>query len=216
MSAPARIGICSPFNRSSIVEQCKAFAAATRQPTAGDHTPRTIVAYFYFDFRDQAQLSRNMLLSLILQLHVTDIQLMRVKELRKKYPLVASIPIADLVTLLLDMSVEFDQVIILLDALDECEDSPQLYEALKAIMSDDATKDIVQILATSRDEIRIQQALSAISFDRFPLSPVSVHQDLKLYIQEQVYVDAARRFAGFPDDVKTEIAEKLSSQYQGM
>jgi hypothetical protein len=157
-----------------------------------------------------------MLLSLVLQLHATDTQLMRVKELRMKYPSITSIPIADLVALLLDMSLEFDRVILLLDALDECEDSLQLYDALKAIMSDETTKEIVRILATSRDELAIQQELSAISFHRFPLSPVSVHQDLELYIHQQVCVDAARRFTRFPDDVKAEIAEKLSSQSQGM
>jgi hypothetical protein len=157
-----------------------------------------------------------MLLALIYQLHLTHSHLIRVKDLRMRYPIRNSVPIKELVSLLLEICNDFDRVIVLVDALDECEDVQELYDALKGLVSQKRQNKTIQILVSSRDEIAIQQALLSISFERYPPSLMSVHNDLELYIREQVLVDPTRRFTRFPDSLKAEIVESLCSQSQGM
>jgi hypothetical protein len=197
--------------RSSIINECKLFASS--YGIDGRHGPGRIgVAYFYFDFREQSkQHTCNMLLTLIRQLASTDEYLDRVKELMDQFPIQVHIPISNMIDMLLDLAKDFDRVILLLDALDGCENVPKLFEALNAILLDK-----IQILVSSRDEISLQQALENMSYERHPLAVHSIRQDLESYIHEQVVVDSTHRFARFPESVKTDIVTQLSSHSQGM
>ena len=182
--------------------------------------PKTVIAYFYFDFNDkEKQKPENLLSSLLAQLcsrnsrHICK----SLKDLYtsskhdsdgKELPPTFDGMYDTLVSLVSD----FDQVYICLDALDECTDRKRLLDLLKLIQKKSLTH--LHILATSRKERDLGVSLTKMTTECIDLQSAVVDADIRLYIEDQLSKDW--KFTEPPIKVKEDIKKALINNAKGM
>lgn len=176
------------------------------------------VAYFFFDFNDhQKQLSDNMVRSIVTQLSrqnqdtsnvlITLFSSCKGREQPTTNALMAALQ---------QMTQGSDDVYIILDALDECEDR---FELLKIIEVMNQWKlDKVHVLVTSRKEKDIEELLGPLIEDEKEISIQSalVNDDIRAFVRERLKTDSQlRRWKSRPQ-VQQEIEDALMSKVAGM
>jgi hypothetical protein len=121
--------------------------------------------------------------------------------------------VASLLVALSDVLDNFDRVYLVLDALDECHNRPNLLNTLVNIATNNAfTK--IQILALSRKEPEIERATTGI-FAVISLSNNRwVDEDIRAYIQSHISQD--RKLNRWPQSLKDEIEAALMKGAKGM
>ncbi|KAF8263087.1 hypothetical protein EI94DRAFT_1741814 [Lactarius quietus] len=186
-----------------------------------------IMAYFYFDFRDlNKQSCHDLLLSLVTQLSTRsspycDI-LHRVYETHEKGTRQPSDDI--LKECLKEMLTLQGQgpIFIILDALDECPDSPgipsprdEVLQLVKELV-DLALKEL-HICATSRPEVDIRAVLEPLAFRSVSLHDESGQKtDIEYYVRNIVNSPSSMAMRRWRDDDKNLVIETLTERADGM
>lgn len=201
----------------AVHEHCNLNRHPDRRPSVA---PIWAVAYFYFDFSDALKQSHNKLIrslikQLSLQLHYTSDAL---ESLFTACTSGTGQPptIEALRSTLSHIIEEFDQVYIVLDALDECTEREVLLESINEFLSWDHSE--LHLLVTSREENDI-----ANEMDNFitPDQKVNIHKrfieaDIRAYIYARLQTD--RHLKKWQRDAKVQltIATSLTEKAEGM
>lgn len=106
----------------------------------------------------------------------------------------------------------FEQVFIVIDALDECQDRAELLELVKTISKWQLEN--LHVLATSRRERDIEESLEPLVTDQISIQSKVVDSDIRTYISERLQKDLKLR--KWPANVKTEIEDTLMAKADGM
>jgi hypothetical protein len=170
------------------------------------------VAYFYFDFRDiEKQRSENFIRSAITQLSAQSVEVPEALEMsysRNRYRQLSG---RELVATLKSM-LECSETYIILDALDECIDRPDLLKLIQEIYGWDIEKK--HILATSRRERCTEDGLESSLTGQICIQSAFVEADLRIYIHEQFQRDPV--MMTWPETWRNEVEETLVSRADGM
>lgn len=173
--------------------------------------PRAGIAFFYFTFTDTSKRDAlNMLRALLLQLsgqsrgcHAD------IERLREVYPS-RTPPINVFIECLHDMIQKFDQVYILLDALDESPRYSQRDEVLNVL--DQMRKwssPGLHLLVTSRDEPDIRESLSPEPDQDVILRNADIDKDISNFISDQLTVDSRlRKWHAYHDRIQQALTER--------
>ena len=170
----------------------------------------TALAYYYFYFRRERDEASHLLRWVIAQLcRQSNCIPNQVRELCDAgvEPTTAS-----LVTALSSAVRSFSRVYLVLDALDESSNRPNLLDVLLRVVGDANFKKI-RLLALSRKEIDIERAFEHIS-PNISLQDPRVDEDIQLYVQNQLCED--RKFSRWPKSLRAEIETALVKGAKGM
>lgn len=170
---------------------------------------------FYFSFFDsQKQSYQNLLFSLVVQLgwkEPAQSQLFQLYDRPNR-----SLPHAEVLEEILVSAIEqFDEVFLLLDALDECaeeyEDRRNLLEYLNRLARSSSN---VKIFATSRLSLDIQASMEDLGANPLWVDVQAVNDDIHDYVKIELSRD--RRLSGLDERMKTMIQETLARRAEGM
>jgi ankyrin repeat domain-containing protein 50 len=180
--------------------------------------PGFALAYFYFDFSDPGkQEVSNFVSSLITQLCSEVVSLpdplrdlyKRRKNGKEKAAL------HELKEALSGAMKNFEDVFIVVDALDECPKNGERGELLKSITEIKSwLKSNLHLLATSRREPDIEEVLMSLAHLAIPIQGPGVELDIKLHVERQLATD--RNLKKWPSDIKSEIKHTLVAGANGM
>jgi ankyrin repeat domain-containing protein 50 len=180
--------------------------------------PGFALAYYYFDFKDtDKQEVSNFVSSLTAQLCCRlDPLPENLKELYKRCKNgQEKAAMQELKTALSETIKDLEDVFVVVDALDECpkygkrEELLDLFAEIKSW-----SVPHLHILATSRQEHDIEQALLPLTHLEIPIRGSGVKSDIKLHIEHQLATDP--KLNEWPDDVKSEIERVLVDRANGM
>lgn len=176
--------------------------------------PRTVVAYFYFDFNDpQKQIPQLMVESLICQFLQKCIRtpeglntLFSSYEDRQRRPSLDS-----LLDVLQQMIQEHPQSYIVLDALDECKDRVELIGIIERMASWQSDK--LHLLVTSREVRNIRNSLERLTEAQniICLQSRLVDSDIQIYVRKRLLKDVSLRKWQKDSAVQQEIETALMS-----
>jgi hypothetical protein len=175
--------------------------------------PELRVAYFYFDFNDKRkQNHENLIRSLITQLSIQNASppkaleaLYAINQNGHQQP--SHQGLVETLKVILRL---FPKTYIILDALDECTDREELLELIEEMNRWGA----VQILATSRKEKDIEEALHPLVTCQICIQDAQIDDDIKLYIRQRLQNDS--KLKKWPLMVQREIEESLMDGANGM
>jgi hypothetical protein len=186
---------------------------------AADSKPIAAVAYFYFDFNDvEKQSHEKMVRPLVTQLSTQSKGMPQ--ELESIFsPCMGGRrqPTADaLLTTLRQMIQEFNEIFLVLDALDECAKRASHLRTIQAIVEWKLEK--LHILVTSRGETDVEDLLDTLVNDqeKICIQSAIVNDDICAYIHERLQTDLElKRWQKHPKVLK-EIETTLMSKAGGM
>jgi hypothetical protein len=174
------------------------------------------IAFFYFTFNDESKqdesaMLRDLLLQLSGQLCDSQTDLAR---LRDSYH--TGIPPAIvLIAHLRHLIQKFDQVYILLDALDESPRYGQRDQVLNAIET--MRKWLLpglHLLVTSRDEPDIRESLSPMGDEEVIMKNAEINRDISDFISRQLNIDPKlRKWRAHHDRIQQVLAERAQGVY---
>ncbi|KAE9371550.1 hypothetical protein N431DRAFT_484077 [Stipitochalara longipes BDJ] len=177
--------------------------------------PGTVLSYFYFDFNDsENSKSESLIRSLIVQLigKMTSTFSIMEKTFAKYQDGAFQPRMTDLLAVLAEILLDFNNVYVVIDALDECTDLDQVLELLTNMQS--WSMDHLHILVTSRLLPDIREALLALTTSVIPLDESLIDADILLFITHRLETD--RSLAKWPLDVRDLIQSTLSHGAGGM
>lgn len=170
------------------------------------------VAFYYFDFndvgkRDTTSLIRALVAQFVAKIPAagTSLEVLS-SQIDNKQP-----DIDFLLEMIQIIILELDQVYIVVDALDECEECEDLMRVIEIINNWEC--DPLHVLVASRqlpeiEEVLIDCATSYICLEN------SISQDIHILIQERLSSD--HKFQKWPYEVRDEINEALTARASGM
>jgi Cdc6-like AAA superfamily ATPase len=188
---------------SFVVENVKQFCK-----TSALHD--TALAYYYFYFRRERDEASHLLRWVIAQLCRQSKCIPN--QVRELYDAGVEPTTASLVTALSIVVRCFNRVYLVLDALDESSNRPNLLHVLLQVAGD-ADFEKIRLLALSRKETDIERVLERISMN-ISLQNPRVDEDIRLYIQNQLCED--RKFSHWPKSLRAEIETALVKGAKGM
>ncbi|KAF8529531.1 ankyrin repeat-containing domain protein [Hysterangium stoloniferum] len=173
------------------------------------------VAYFFFDsrgaqegFRFYHKLLRSIIKQLLAQCAHVPQPTLHTYNNGCQSPEHDSLP--DMVNHLLAV---FDQVYIILDALDECEDYWQLLRWIHSLVGKNSQK--IHILGTTRPEITtLLESLDPPSSQYVDLNNASGNDDIESYIRDRVF--DSDDFSSFSEEVRQNMLNTLCKKAKGM
>ena len=177
---------------------------------------RKPLAYYYFDFNDERkQTVENSLRSLICQLSMKKLKVC--DSLKGEYATMndrQSTPTLEKLQGLLDkMVTEHDDIFIILDALDECKNRPDLLMWLRDFFQKHESK--IHIIVTSREEAIIDKYLGTNkAVDKISIQTQDINLDIQLFVRDQL--EQHPELHGLRSDHKDEVSEKLAKKAGGM
>lgn len=172
------------------------------------------IAYFYCDFtRSEFKNARNIIGSLVAQLCS---QFQCPEELILAFkdslsPGQRRRPSWELLKQTLSWFSKDQKILILVDALDECEQREEVLNFLSKLREDSGK---ISMLVTSREEADIEGAFQSFSRLRIEKRRPEVDRDIKSYIDQRLEVDAGLK--GLPPSVKADIRLSLNGKCAGM
>jgi hypothetical protein len=181
--------------------------------------PAMVVIYFYFDFNDvEKQQYEKMLCSLIIQLSLRCTSTSRVlAALFSSCMHGERQPTSDVLLITLQQMIRgFDEIFVVLDALDECKERRELLKDIDKIARWKMGK--LHILTTSRREKDIDELLDSLVNDerKFCIQNELVNDDIRAYIQKRLQGDPnLKRWRNKPE-VQQEIETNLMGKAGGM
>ena len=99
----------------------------------------------------------------------------------------------------------------IIDALDECVDREDVLSLVRQIVD---WKGGVHLLATSRKEKDIDEALSVCAMHQIDVQNEDVNADIRLHVRKQIQDDP--KLAAWPLQIQQEIEQTLGSRANGM
>jgi hypothetical protein len=172
------------------------------------------VAYYYFDFADIAtQKSEGLIRSLITQLSAKSNGLSpAVSALYSNHSNGEQQPSrSSLISCLKQLLEDTNEAFILVDALDECTDRNKLLDLIEQIHEWD---DSLHLLAISRKETDIYDALSPMVSISACIQNEDIKEDIRLYVREEIKTDRALKKRSL--EVRKHIEDTLIEQAHGM
>jgi ankyrin repeat domain-containing protein 50 len=180
--------------------------------------PDFALAYFYFDFNDtEKQEVSNFVSSLIAQLCSKVVDLPeQLKELHKRCNNgQEKAAMHELKAALSGMVKDFEDVFIIVDALDECPKNGEREELLGLITEMKSwSPSNLHLLATSRQEPDIKEALTSLTNSAITIQGSEVESDIKLHIVRELATDP--KLKNWSSDIKFEIESTLVAGANGM
>lgn len=173
------------------------------------------MTYFYFDFNDaEKQQSENLVRSLIVQLSAQSSTVPdALNALYSKHHDGQQQPSNDaFVETLQHICMEFQEIFIVLDALDECKDREELLRLISEIYEWKTNK--LHVLATSRREKDITEALEALITEQISIQDEVDNADIHTHICERLQNDP--KLNKWSAEIKTEIETRLMNDADGM
>ncbi|KAE8372510.1 hypothetical protein BDV26DRAFT_297790 [Aspergillus bertholletiae] len=176
---------------------------------------KTLLAYFFFDFRNPQQITiegllRSILSQLFSQLNGKIESVLRLyaehldgREEPSQGRLFHTLRDA------LDAKME---VYLVIDALDECRDRDQLVQTLSTIQGWDLP--YLHVLVTSRRHVEIEKGLQGRLTDQINLEPEMVEADIRLLTKQTV--NRHWRLSQLRTETRDDIEQKMISKAQGM
>lgn len=174
-----------------------------------------IIAYFYFDFNDtEKQRHDKFTRSIIEQLAWQSVEALAcLQSLLSRCRDGNQQPTQDaLESTLQQILGGFQETFIILDALDECSEREELLLLLENLKSWGTEK--LHILATSRRERDIEEALESLVTGEICLQSALVNVDIHTHISERLQNDS--KLKRWPANVQGEIEQTLMHGAQGM
>jgi hypothetical protein len=181
--------------------------------------PNLAVVYFYFDFTDvEKQSHEKMARSLVTQLSTQSANMPRALESLfsakmsgKQQPMAN-----ELLATLRQMVQEFDDIFIILDALDECKDRQELLTDIEEMVGWKSEK--LHILTTSRKEKDIEEWLEPFLNDqeKICIHSTLIDDDIRVYVHERLQTDRRLKRWQKKPGVQQEIEETLMGKADGM
>ncbi|KAF2499968.1 hypothetical protein BU16DRAFT_522834 [Lophium mytilinum] len=120
--------------------------------------------------------------------------------------------VVDLLNALESVLDEFDMVYLFLDAIDESMPRKDLLKVLRDL-STDSRFEKIQLLATSRQYLDIEETMQDISVPVSMSNPL-LDEDIRLYVRARV--DTHPRLKGWSVQIRDEVVEALSNGAKGM
>jgi hypothetical protein len=172
-------------------------------------------AVFYFSFSDnQKQSYSNLLRSLVAQLGWKEPGLSMLVQTHEKPN--RSLPgLDDLENILFSAIESFDEVFVLLDALDEC---PEAEEARQNVLeglerlSQGARN--LRVLATSREISDVRDSMETLGADAIPIATLAVDADIQKWVSSQLSRD--RKLGRLDPPTKAVIEVTVSGKADGV
>jgi hypothetical protein len=195
-------------------------AHLTNQLLEGQFERSHAVIYFFCDHANAiTQKFRTFLVVSILQLLRRNTHLIsEAQKLYDKYENnLRSVPSTkDLFQLLQDLIQYFEHTKVVVDALDECDDIEEFVRAFQSLISPGEDTKKLAIMATSRNDLRIERSLGAIALFRVQMEDY-VAIDIGSFISGQVdYRIKSKSLKIRNPDLKFEIISALTNRAAGM
>ncbi|MDI1486542.1 MAG: hypothetical protein OHK93_005773 [Ramalina farinacea] len=173
---------------------------------------RTAVAYYYFNFQTrEEQQFVNLLRSITLQLSCQCPRLPNsVQKLQWQPEWVFSCEY--LVGIIEDLLKEFQDVYIVIDALDECEQNEEVLRWIEGLL--EKKNDQLHVLVSSRQDYHFQLELERLASLMLKLDQQTFAKDIETYIHERLSTDP--RMKKWPSDVRDDIKQSLVSNAGGL
>ena len=177
--------------------------------------PGIAVAYFYFDYNNsEKQSTGTFLRSLIVQLSgqcpiLPDFLQSAYSQSQngQQQPTDESLEL-----LICQMLKNFDNIYILVDALDECTDRESLLEFKEKLMG--WKLDGLHLLTTSRKERDIDDSLQGLVTNQISIQSALVDADIRVHVLERISSDP--KLGKWPVNIKKEIEDALTNGAKGM
>ena len=180
---------------------------------------KTAITFYYCDYKDTVtQNPRNILGSLAKQLAVQSedgfakLQKFYREKISKDLSSI-DFELEDLRDLVISMASSFDDVIVIVDALDECGTQVKLVTQLLASLGNSMEAQNIKCLFLSRDEVDIRSVLK--DFDHASIAANNV--DLRIFVGAEIelrILDGDLRIRD--QSLKLEIMERLVERADGM
>jgi hypothetical protein len=179
--------------------------------------PSSAFAYFFFDGRDGQrglQLVDSLIRSLIVQFAATygGIPTTLAKLYQTCHDGRSQPSVQSLQSVLFTILEIFDDIYIVLDALDECTERKDLLKWIKQMTSWKMSK--LHLLTTSRPEENIAKNLRLLDTDYVDIKQDLITHDVKRYID--CILDGEDAFDRWNDEIKANIKRKLLGSAGGM
>ena len=177
--------------------------------------PKNALAYFYFDFNDNKKSTLSHLLrSFVAQLATQSRDAMPMVQKgfteHSNGRLQADLNV--LARLLLEVIGLYQDVFLVIDALDECQERDDLLDWLGDFTISDPLN--AHLLLCSRNEKDIGDVLIPLVDCQIVVEDANVDPDIRLYIQDRLSRD--RKLQKWPAEVKEEIERSLMEKVNGM
>ena len=175
----------------------------------------SVLAYFYFEFSDESkQQTKSLVRSLIVQL------LARAPEIPQAFLNMYSShrngeqqpSYGGLQKILQSLIRTAKNSFLIIDALDECTERPELLDLLKETA--EWNLDNLHILATSRKETDIEVRMLEMKVKQLDIRSDLISDDIRVHVHKMVYEDS--RLNGLPEGLLAEMEEALVKKSQGM
>lgn len=177
--------------------------------------PKTVVAYFYFDFNDTgkrnlAALVRSLITQLVAQSDSIPRPLLDLYESHQNGK--KSVDDEDLVTALRNIILTFHNVYIIFDALDESSDCEEVLGFIRTTQEWELSR--LHLLVTSRQLPLIEEAFEGLISDRTCLQDSKMNKDITVYIADKLAND--KTLTKWPPEIRRQIKEVLMAEEDGM
>jgi hypothetical protein len=165
-------------------------------------SPESPIAFFYFDYRDQDhQTPTSLLLSILRQIVATVLETPKcvVDTYERGHTASDSLPLRELETMIFDVASSIRRLFVIIDALDECDESRHRRTVLQLLYRMKQVPNI-SLFVTSR---QYPQDIKA-AFHTHPQIAIHAHEsDLRRYMHQQL------ERSNIDDIINREFASKL-------
>ena len=171
-------------------------------------------AYFYFEFDDlQKQTASSFLSTIIVQLIYQRPCMPEVMQ--RLYSQHGNgcqqAGLSSLISTILSLIQESDQVFLVIDALDECSERETVLNLIQQFMSKEQN---ITLLVTSRNERDIEIGLKDVVTNTLPIQSAAVNSDIGLYVHNCIASD--QKLKRWSQNVREEIEITLTKGAEGM
>ena len=174
-----------------------------------------VVIYFYFDFKDQSKQSLEaMIRSLIHQVstQADPFPLVLLDLYNKFQKLHRQPPTQELISTLNAVFESFQQVFLVVDALDECSDQASLFQWIDVVKQ--LLHDHLHLLVLSRRERYLEERLDHMSWKQCSLANAQMDADISTYVSDRLEHDPL--LAKWPPSARYLIKTSLDKKARGM
>jgi hypothetical protein len=177
-------------------------------------TPKTVVAYFYFDFNDSGKrdvnsLLRSLIAQLFSKLESTPPPLFQLYETHQN---TTSIDQDILMTNLQNLILTFHSVYLIFDALDESSECEEVLNLIHNVVGWNFAR--LHILVTSRQLTEIEESFSTFVTNKICLQDSDSNKDIVIFVADKLEND--KKLSMWPPDIRLQIERRLLDGEDGM
>ena len=172
------------------------------------------ILFYYFDFNDKDKqkldgLTRSLLIQLLRQCRLLSKKVKVLYDQSQKLQQPRSPGQCE--EALLELVDGFNQVFIVIDALNECKEQRNVAQLLRQLRTRSAQH--THVLVTSQEDSKLKKHLQVSAAEIEVMQSDHVDTDIQLYVDEQLRTDD--NLSMLPDDTKSSIRDTLTSKAKG-